>query len=162
MATVATLSAPASTTRRGIYEPFHEYHTCWYPVAVAEEIKAGEVRSIKFCDSRIAVFRGEDGVVRAVSARCKHMGADVGLGQVVGNNVRCPYHHWEYNGQGICVSLPSGDNIPTDTSLFSFPCEETPGLTWVLLGKAPPYPLTAVTHGVEGKVLSRTLAVGLN
>src|SRR3546814_6267365 len=86
MATVATLSAPASTTRRGIYEPFHEYHTCWYPVAVAEEIKAGEVRSIKFCDSRIAVFRGADGVVRAVSARCTHMGADVGLGQVVGNN----------------------------------------------------------------------------
>src|SRR3546814_18974792 len=94
----------------------------------------------KFCDSRIAVFRGEDGVVRAVSARCKHMGADVGLGQVVGNNVRCPYHHWEYNGQGSCVRIPSGDKIPTDTSLFSFHCEETQGLIWFFLGQAPTYP----------------------
>src|SRR3546814_17957542 len=100
MATVATLRAPASTTRRGIYEPFHEYHTCWYPVAVAEEIKTGEVRSIKFCDSRIAVFRGEDGVVCAVSARCKQMGAEVGLGRVVGNNVRFPTQQWGCNGQG--------------------------------------------------------------
>lgn len=161
MATVATLSAPTSTTRRGIYEPFHEYHTCWYPVAVAEEIKAGEVRSIKFCDSRIAVFRGEDGVVRAVSARCKHMGADVGLGQVVGNNVRCPYHHWEYNGQGSCVRIPSGDKIPKDTSLFSFPCEETQGLIWVFLGKEPTYPVPVVPNCEEGKVLSRSFELVL-
>src|SRR3546814_3864821 len=89
------------------------------------------------------------------------MGADVGLGQVVGNNVRCPYHHWEYNGQGSCVRIPSGDKIPKDTSLFSFPCEETQGLIWVFLGKEPTYPVPVVPNCEEGKVLSRSFELVL-
>lgn len=161
MATVAQLDSNEAATRRGIYEPFNEYHMCWYPVAVAAEIKAGEVRSIKFCDSRIAVFRGEDGIVRAVSARCKHMGADVGLGRVVGNNVQCPYHHWEYNGEGSCVRIPSGDKIPNGTKLFNFPCEESQGLIWVFLGKEPSYPVPVVPNCEEGKVLSRSFELVL-
>jgi nitrite reductase/ring-hydroxylating ferredoxin subunit len=148
--------------KRGMYAPFGEYHQCWYPVLVAEAIKQGEVRSVKFCDSRIAVFRGSEGVVRAVSARCKHMGADLGLGKVVGNHVQCPYHHWEYNEKGACVRIPSGDPIPGDTTLFSFPCEESQGLIWVFLGKEPTYDVPAVPGCEEGKVLSRTFQLVLD
>lgn len=162
MATETAINTPAASgTQRGIYEPFFEYHMCWYPVAVASEIGVGEVRSVNFCDGRIAVFRGEDGVVRAVSARCRHMGADIGLGAVVGNNVQCPYHHWEYNGEGACVRIPSGDKIPGGTTLFRFPCEESQGLVWVFLGKEPSYPVPVVPHCEEGKVLSRSFELEL-
>jgi phenylpropionate dioxygenase-like ring-hydroxylating dioxygenase large terminal subunit len=162
---MATLTAidtePKVTARRGIYEPFNEYHQCWYPVALAVEIRRGDVKSLKFCDSRIVVFRGSDGVVRAMSARCKHMGADIGLGQVVGNNVQCPYHHWEYNGTGACVRIPSGDKVPNDTTLFTFPCEEVQGLIWVFLGKEPIYPVPFVPNCEDGKVLSRSFELVL-
>lgn len=161
MATAAKLDPPRTTSRRGIYEPFNEHHMCWYPVAVAAEIKSGDVRSVKFCDGRIVVFRGEDGVARAVSSRCKHMGADIGLGQVVGNNVQCPYHHWEYSGEGVCVRIPTGDKIPKDAKLFSFPCEESQGLIWVFLGKEPTYPVPVVPNCEEGKVLSRSFELVL-
>jgi nitrite reductase/ring-hydroxylating ferredoxin subunit len=160
MATVSNLGERhGSSAKRGFYEPFNEYHMCWYPVMVASDLQPGSVKSMNFCDSRIAVYRGSDGAVRAVSARCKHMGADIGLGEVVGNHVRCPFHHWEYDGTGACVRIPSGDRIPNDTTLLSFPCEERQGLIWVFLGNEPTGPAPFIAESERERVLSRSFEI---
>src|SRR3546814_10912158 len=70
---------------------------------------------------RIVIYRGEDGAVRAMSAYCKHMGADLSVGgEVVGNNIRCPFHHWAYGDGGQCRHIPAGDEIPKRATLFHF------------------------------------------
>lgn len=150
---------PESAKKRGFYEPFNEYHMCWYPVMLSSDLVPCEVKSTNFCDGRIAVFRGEDGAVRATTARCKHMGADIGLGDVIGNHVRCPYHHWEYDGAGACVRIPSGDEIPSDTTLLSFPCEESQGIIWVFLGREPTHSVPHLADCQEDKVLSRSFEI---
>lgn len=157
---MATIGQEASAVKqkRGFYEPFNEYHMCWYPVMLSSDLGPCQVKSTKFCDGRIAVFRGEDGAVRATTARCKHMGADIGLGDVVGNHVRCPYHHWEYDGSGACVRIPTGDRIPNDTTLLSFPCEEHQGIIWVFLGREPTHPAPYLDDCV-GKTLSRSFEI---
>lgn len=163
MATLAAVETarPVAPARRGIYEPFHEFHQCWYPVALAEDFAPGTVKSTRFCDSRIALYRGEDGRVRAMTARCKHMGADLGLGDVVGDNLRCPFHHWEYGPSGACVRIPSGDRIPKDTTQLTFPCEEKWGLVWVFLGEEPTYAIPDIPGYDPDKVIMRSFELEL-
>jgi phenylpropionate dioxygenase-like ring-hydroxylating dioxygenase large terminal subunit len=121
------------------YGKFEDYHQSWYAVSLAKNIKRGQAYSVPFCDTNIAVYRGEDDRVRAVSSRCPHLGADVGLGFVTGNDIVCPFHHWQFDGTGTCVKLPSGRTPPKAAKLFEFPCREEWGLIWVFLGEEPLY-----------------------
>ncbi|MGH8128165.1 MAG: FAD-dependent oxidoreductase [Gammaproteobacteria bacterium] len=65
-------------------------------------------------DGVILVRRGED--VHAVSAKCTHYGGPLAKGLVVGDTVRCPYHH-------ACFSLRNGEvlNAP---GMAPLPCWE--------------------------------------
>src|SRR5665213_4069227 len=44
----------------------------WYPVEWAKNVKVGKVIETEFWHRSIAVYRGEDGVVRAIENRCAH------------------------------------------------------------------------------------------
>ena len=44
----------------------------WYVVARVGDIKRGETREVVFWRRSIALFRGEDGVHRAIENRCAH------------------------------------------------------------------------------------------
>lgn len=110
------------------------YDACWYPVAGSDELTAGQVLGCDFLDGRIAVFRGASGRAVVTSAYCRHLGADLGVGEVVGDRLRCAFHHWCYDEKGSCVDIPSGDAIPSDTRLFRFPTAERLGLIWAYNG----------------------------
>src|SRR3546814_5242755 len=79
-------------------------------------------------------------LARVMSAYCKHMGADLSVGgDIVGNDVRCPYHHWTYGDGGKCTGIASGDPIPRASNLASFPTAEHLGRSWVFFGETPLY-----------------------
>lgn len=115
------------------------YHQCWYPVAMSAEVPAGTVISKEFLDGRIVVWRGDDGVAHVQSAYCRHLGADLSVGKVTGNTLRCIFHHWEYDGGGRCVKIPVGGAIPPRAKLFVFPTAEKWGLIWAFNGEQPLY-----------------------
>lgn len=110
------------------------YDACWYPVARSDEVAAGQVLGRDFLDGRIVVFRGAEGRAVVTSAYCRHLGADLSIGQVVGDRLRCAFHHWCYDAGGTCVEIPSGDAIPSGTRLFRFPSAERLGLIWAFNG----------------------------
>lgn len=115
-------------------------HECWYPIALSREVPNGKAISSDLADGRVVIYRGEDGVIRVLSAFCKHMGADLGVGgDVIGNDIRCPYHHWSFGGGGTCTSIASGDAIPKGTNLACLPTAERLGLIWVFFGETPLY-----------------------
>ena len=56
----------------------------------------------------VGVFRDDDGSFLAREVRCKHQGADLGAGRLVGSRVTCPRHGWEYDLRtGECVNTSS-------------------------------------------------------
>lgn len=117
-------------------------HQCWYPIALSQDVPKGKVVGSDLADGRVVIYRGEDGAVRVISAHCMHMGADLSVGgDVVGNDIRCPYHHWAYGDGGRCTHIPSGDAVPKGSSLASLPTAERLGLIWVFLGETPLYAL---------------------
>jgi len=110
------------------------YDACWYPVARSDEVAAGHVLGRDFLDGRVVVFRGASGRPAVTSAYCRHLGADLAVGQVVGDQLRCAFHHWCYDEGGACIDIPSGDAIPSGTRLFRFPTAERLGLIWAYNG----------------------------
>jgi phenylpropionate dioxygenase-like ring-hydroxylating dioxygenase large terminal subunit len=117
------------------------FDQCWYPIAMSSEVPPGSVFGQEFLDGRVVAYRGVSGRVSVLSAYCRHMGSDLVDGEVVGDNLQCPFHHWCYDAGGSCVGTEVGDRVPKDTSLFAFPTEERWGLIWAFNGREPTYPL---------------------
>jgi phenylpropionate dioxygenase-like ring-hydroxylating dioxygenase large terminal subunit len=85
----------------------------WFAVAMSDEIGNGEIRTLHYFGTEFVVWRGEDGQVHAVDPHCPHMGAHLGVGsEVVGNDLRCAYHHWRFKGEGGVTDNPYTQVIP--------------------------------------------------
>jgi hypothetical protein len=74
-----------------------------------------------------------------MTAWCRHLGADLSMGKVIGDDVRCAFHHWQYGPDGVCTKIPASDKIPKAAKLFRFPTAEKWGLIWAFNGAAPLY-----------------------
>ena len=113
------------------------FHQSWYAVARADEVAAGQVVGRDMLEGRVIVYRGESGQPSVMSAYCRHLGADLGLGKVVGEDVRCAFHHWQYGSDGRCTKIPVSDKIPRAARVFKFPTAEKWGLIWAFNGDEP-------------------------
>jgi nitrite reductase/ring-hydroxylating ferredoxin subunit len=141
-----TISRDAASTaplRRGtpiVFRGEDEFHQCWYPVALSTEVPVGALMGAPFLDGRAIVYRTSDGVAHIKSAYCRHLGADLGVGRVVDDQVQCPFHFWRYGVDGACAKIPAGDLPPPKAKLFSYPTAESLGIIWAFNGETPLYP----------------------
>lgn len=108
----------------------------WYPVAWAQDLKAGKVVSVAVWQQSIALFRDESGQLHAIENACPHKGVELHKGKVQGEHLLCPYHGWEFNGAGECVGIPY---LPEDQKLPcaiapSFAVQEKYGIIWIFPG----------------------------
>ncbi len=117
------------------------YDQSWYPIMLSSQLDKGQVVSREFLSGRIIVYRGENGKATVQSAYCAHFGADLAAGTVVGNDIQCPFHHWQYGLDGVCTKIPTGDPIPKAARQFVFPTEEKLGVIWAFNGEEPLYEL---------------------
>jgi nitrite reductase/ring-hydroxylating ferredoxin subunit len=113
------------------------FHQCWYAIARSEDVAPGQVVGRDFLEGRAIVYRGEGGTPVVMSAWCRHLGADLSLGKVIGDDVRCAFHHWQYGADGVCTKIPASDKIPKAAKLFKFPTAEKWGLIWAFNGAKP-------------------------
>jgi nitrite reductase/ring-hydroxylating ferredoxin subunit len=117
------------------------YSQSWFPICTSLELPTGALVGRQFLGGRVVAYRGEDGIARVTSAYCMHLGADLSLGSVVGNNVQCPFHHWEYGPGGACVKTGIGDPAPRGARLFTFPTCEKYGVVFAFNGIEPLFDL---------------------
>jgi phenylpropionate dioxygenase-like ring-hydroxylating dioxygenase large terminal subunit len=108
----------------------------WFPVCLSSDVARGQVIGRDFLDGRIVIFRGENGQVAVMSAYCAHLGVDLTSGSVVGNNVRCDYHRFEYEQSGKCVRTGVDGPAPP-VCLFRYPVVEKYGVVAVFNGEQP-------------------------
>jgi nitrite reductase/ring-hydroxylating ferredoxin subunit len=115
---------------------------CWQPVARLEDLKSGPQRAVLLGEA-LAVFLTERGEAAVVADRCAHRGASLSMGKVCGDSIQCPYHGWEWAGDGACTRIPSLEDqrqIPPIARITSYPCRVHWGLVWTTLEE----PLTEV------------------
>lgn len=107
----------------------------WFAVAMSSDIAVGEVKTLRYFATEFVMWRGEDGTLHAVDPYCPHLGAHLGVNSdVIGNDLRCPFHHWSFNGEGGVVDIPYSKLIPPRlkrSCLTTWPVEETAGVVYV-------------------------------
>ena len=107
----------------------------WFFVDFSENLAIGQVRNIQLFDQEWVLFRGESGKVGMSDPYCAHLGAHLGHGGTVcGDQLRCPFHHWEYNAEGFCVNVPYAKVAPAVIKkrpiLRMLPTRERYGQIW--------------------------------
>ena len=108
----------------------------WYPVEYDSKVKRGEVVEVKFWKRSIALFRGDDGLLRAIDNRCAHRQLKLTLGTVEGCELVCAYHGWCHDGDGRVSAIPHdlfGHDIPK-LKVDSYPVQVRYGLIWIFPG----------------------------
>ena len=109
----------------------------WFPICLSRELPVGGLLGRPFLDGRVVVLRGEDGTARVFSAYCPHLGADLAVGKVIGNGVRCAFHRWEFDAEGWCTKTGLGETPPRSACLYKFHTVEKFGLVWAFNGDEP-------------------------
>ena len=135
--------------------PGQHHHRSWYAVALSEEVAPGRPFGCEFLNGRVAVYRRPSGEPVVLTARCPHMGADLALGDVVGDDLRCTYHHFRFGPTGRCTAIPCEGPIPPGARVFSYPCAETLGVIWAFNGEVPTFPPPEVRDFAPGDLLVR-------
>lgn len=128
----AEVAPPASS--------FPVYPVSWYFFGAVAELKRGPV-SRELFGQRLVAFRTRSGALAVLDARCSHLGTDLGRGCVVGEAIRCPYHHWEFGADGKCSHIPASAEIPAFARQRSFPVAERHGYLFVFNAREPLFPL---------------------
>ena len=84
---------------------FAALKACRHPVAYAHELADAPIRR-RLLGEDLVLWRDSGGTPHALRDLCIHRGTALSLGRVVGDRIMCPYHGWQYGGDGVCTLIP--------------------------------------------------------
>lgn len=113
----------------------------WFMVAEASEATIKPV-PLRYFGQDFVMYRGESGRVVVMDAYCPHMSTHFAKNetsyivldgeQVKGDNIRCPYHGWQFGPDGKCNDIPySPAPIPEAACVPTLPVREWGGVIMV-------------------------------
>jgi aminopyrrolnitrin oxygenase len=112
----------------------------WYFFGRARELRRGPVTK-DLLGRRLVAYLTNVGQPVVIDARCSHLSADLGRGLIVGDCIRCPFHHWEYGPDGTCRRIPGEEHIPAFARQAAYPVAMRHGLLFFFNGAAALFPL---------------------
>ena len=78
----------------------------WYPIMPISDLAADQLRSFELLEQPLVLWLDVNGQPAAIGDRCCHRSAKLSKGVVINGCVRCPYHGWSFDGQGVCTHVP--------------------------------------------------------
>ena len=115
------------------------YINFWYPICTSAELDEENPRRIEMLNMRLVAFRAESGSAHVLADTCIHRGGSLSKGKTKGEHVQCPYHGWEFSGDGKCQFIPSmpDSKPPARAKVDSYPVQEKYGIVFAFLGDLP-------------------------
>lgn len=138
----------------------------WFPVCLSSALpETGGIVGVDLLDGRVVAVRWPSGEVAVFSAYCVHLGADLSVGSLERDAIRCAFHGWRYGTDGGCVSA-NGTPVDPQARLFRFPTVETHGIVWAFNGSSPLFslpqpdpPMTELPIATRAMAFDQELAV---
>ena len=133
----------------------------WTPACLGAEVPeaGGAPVRVPLLGEKLVAFRDTTGRVSLVQENCPHRGASLYFGRNEDAAIRCLYHGWAFNADGVCVDMPS-EPVPfcEKVRMRAYPTHESGGIVWAYLG-----PREAMTpfrdFGTEGHDASEFFAM---
>jgi len=115
------------------------YINFWYPIARSEDVVDDKPLRVELLGRPFVVFRDGAGVAHVLSDTCVHRGGSLSAGCVKDGHAICPYHGWEFGGDGTCKRIPSlaGAKPPARAKVDSYPVKERYDIVFAFLGDLP-------------------------
>ena len=133
----------------------------WYAVSTSDEVKAGDVRTLKYFGEELILYRTESGEAHLTGAYCPHMGAHLAKSSVDGENLECPFHGFQFGTDGRCVRA-YGKSVPRKAKLETWPIREHNGYIFAWYhpqGLQPEWEIPTLPGPEEGWTKFRTRAI---
>ena len=97
----------------------------WHPVFRSQDLPAGQAKPLRILGEDFTLYRGETGKAHAVDFRCAHRGAQMSIGFIEGDCLRCFFHGWMYDANGQCVDRPGErQEANKNIKIRGYPTEE--------------------------------------
>ncbi len=117
----------------------------WYPACLSDELGVAPMK-VRMLGCDFALFRDSQGKASCLSDVCIHRGGSLSCkgeqinSKVIDDNIQCPYHGWQFNGDGKCMKIPSqgaDGKIPERARIDAYPVQEKYGIVFAFLGDLP-------------------------
>jgi len=119
-------------TQANGHDPWPGIPNGWFAVAWSKDLVPGEVQRMHYFGQELVLFRTRSGVPKVLDAYCAHLGAHLGEGgTVIGECIRCPFHHWHYDGDGTCTNIPYAKKIPPRAKVRAWDVVDRNGMIFV-------------------------------
>lgn len=113
----------------------------WYVVLESREVRPRRLLAVKRMGENLVFARDAGGKVFCLVDRCAHRGAALSKGALIGDNVQCPFHGFQYDASGRGRLIPANGRdapIPERFKVVSYPAHEKHGFVWIWWGAHPP------------------------
>ena len=133
--------------------PYRVHPTGWFQIGWSADIGAEQLVSLRAFDSDLIAFRDPAGDVRVLDAYCPHLGASLAHGgTLMGGNIVCPFHGWEWSAEGKNVRIPYSKTVNRAQRIRTWPAREIDGLVYIWHGPdplSPTWELLAIDQVIE-------------
>ena len=99
----------------------------WYFAGLEKELTTKKNLCIEFMEKQLVVFRTESNRICTIDAYCPHLGAYMGFAKVKKDTLECPLHHFRFNTNGNCVSVPYSDRNDFKINTKTYPTKVVNG-----------------------------------
>ncbi len=84
----------------------------WHCLGLAAKFRASGPHAVEAFGTKLVVFSDTRGELHVLDAFCRHMGGDLTMGTIKGDQVACPFHDWRWGGDGKCAHIPYARRVP--------------------------------------------------
>jgi len=110
----------------------------WHPIALVDDLPAGKARALRILSEDLTLYRGQSGRFYLIGGRCAHRCTVLHTGVVQGDQIRCMYHGWQYDGTGLCTDIPAEKQPRSKPiKIAGYPVQEYCGVIFGYLGENP-------------------------
>ncbi|HTP83622.1 MAG TPA: Rieske 2Fe-2S domain-containing protein [Alphaproteobacteria bacterium] len=110
----------------------------WIAIDLSQNLKPGQAKPIRIMSEDYALYRGTSGRAQVIAYRCPHRGAQMHLGWVEGDDIRCVYHGWKFDCSGQCNEQPAEEaGFARKVKMRTWPTREHMGLIYAYFGPGP-------------------------
>ena len=109
----------------------------WQPFAAASDMTDQWTQKVRLLGEDLILFRDRSGALGLIAEQCPHRRASFLHGIPTERGIRCPYHGWEFNAAGRCLSQPfEADNAAfrANVSTIAYPVQELGGVLFAYMG----------------------------
>jgi phenylpropionate dioxygenase-like ring-hydroxylating dioxygenase large terminal subunit len=120
----------------------------WFPAMPSYELPSPDCppKKLRLLGEDLVAFRDSAGRVGIVAQACPHRGASLFFGRNEEEGLRCVYHGWKFDVEGICVDMPSEpaeSNFKSKVRVRAYPARDVNHMVWTYMGPRetpPPFP----------------------